>query len=149
MLGDLELSPNRLIRMVQLGLEDRALRNESIWCCVGCGTCNGRCPMGIDVVRIVDTLRMIALRKGVDRPKSAARAWTFFRAFLDGVRQFGRLSEVALMGSYNMNSGRIFTNMTKAPWFFLKGKVALSPHKIKRLDRLERVFQRIEEIESQ
>ena len=55
--------------------------------------------------------------------------------------------EVALMGSYNMNSGRLFTNLVKAPWFFLKGKVALSPHKIRRIGRLQRVFQRVEEIE--
>ena len=146
-LAELELSPNRVIRMVQLGLESDALGNETIWCCVGCGTCNGRCPMGLDVVRIMDTLRALAQRKDAVRPRGAARVWTFYQAFLDCVRQFGRLSEVGLMGSYNVNSGRLFTNMLKAPWFFLKGKVGLSPHKIKRLDRLQRVFQRIEEIE--
>ena len=63
------------------------------------------------------------------------------------MRQFGRLSEVGLMGSYNIGSGHLFTNVAKAPWFFIRGKVGISPHKIKRLDRLERVFQRIEEIE--
>jgi hypothetical protein len=35
----------------------------------------------------------------------------------------------------------------EAPWFFLKGKVSLSPHKIRRIDRLQRVFRRVEEIE--
>ena len=148
-LAELELSPNRIIRMVQLGLEGDALCNETVWCCVACGTCNGRCPMGIDIVRIMDTLRELALRKGIDPPGGAARVWTFYRAFLDCVREFGRLSEVGLMGGYNINSGWIFTNMMKAPWFFLKNKVAMVPHKIKRIGRLQRVFQRIAEIESQ
>ena len=61
------------------------------------------------------------------------------------MREYGRLSEVGQMGTFNMNSGRLFANMAKAPWFFLKGKVSLSPHKIKRIDRLQRVFQRIED----
>ena len=147
-LADLELSPNRVIRMVQLGLEDPALRNETIWCCVACGTCNGRCPVGIDIVRIMDALRGLALQRGVELPRSAFRVWTFYRAFLDCVREFGRLSEIGLMGSYNVNSGLLFTNMMKAPWFFLKVKVGLSPHKIKRIDRLQRVFERIDKIES-
>jgi len=144
-IADLELSPNRVIRMVQLGLEEAALTNETIWYCAACGTCNGRCPMGIDIVSIMDTLR--ALAKNVKRPRGGQRVWTFYRSFLDCVRQFGRLSEIGLMGGYNINSGHLLTNVIKAPWFFLKGKVGLSPHTIRRTDRLERVFQRIEEIE--
>ncbi len=143
--ADMELSPNRVIRMVQLGLEDDALSNETIWCCAACGTCNGRCPMGIDIVSVMDALR--ALAENLKHPPAGARVWTFYRSFLHCIRQFGRLSEIGLMGSYNINSGRLFTNVIKAPWFFLKGKVGLNPHMIRRTDRLERVFQRIEEIE--
>jgi len=146
-LAELDLSPNRIIRLVQLGLEDDALQNETIWCCAGCGTCNGRCPMGIDIVGVMDALRAIAIKKGVKKPGGAHRMWAFYRSFLDCVRQTGRLSEVGLMGGYNVNSGRLFTNVAKAPWFFLKGKVSLSTHQIARLDRLQRVFERIEEIE--
>ena len=146
-LADLDLSPNRVLRTVQLGLEDDALRNETVWCCVACGTCNSRCPMGVDIVRILDTLRAVAIERGVERPATAARVWAFHKAFLDSVREFGRLSEIALMGGYNINSGRLFTNVVKAPWFFLKGKVSLSPHNIRRVGRLQRAFKRIEELE--
>ena len=144
MLADVELSPNRVIRMVQLGL-DEVLSNQSIWYCTACGTCNGRCPMGIDIVRILDTLRALALRG--KRTRGAAEVLTFYRAFLDCVREFGRLNEIGLMGGYNINSGRLFTNMVKAPWFFMKGKISITPHKVRRTDRLQRVFQRIEEME--
>ena len=103
--------------------------------------------MELDIVRIMDILRAMAVREGVKPPKTAGRVLTFYDSFLDSVREFGRLSEVALMGNYNINSGRLWTNMVKAPWFFLKGKVSLSPHTISKLDRLRRVFDRIEEIE--
>jgi len=144
-LPDVELSPNRIIRMVQLGLEDELLGSESIWWCSACGTCNGRCPMGIDIVRILDALRMLAQRAG--HPGGISEVWTFYRAFLDCIREFGRLSEIGLMGGYNINSGRLLTNVAKAPWFIMKGKLSLSPHTIRRIDRLHRIFQRIEEIE--
>ncbi|NIA21996.1 MAG: heterodisulfide reductase [Anaerolineaceae bacterium] len=144
-LPDIELSPNRVMRMVQLGLEDEVLTNEAIWYCAACGTCNGRCPMGIDIVRIMDTLRELSESRKDSR--GAPEVWMFYRAFLDCVRQFGRLNEIGLMGGYNINSGRLFTNVVKAPWFFLKGKISLVPHTVRRLDRLERIFKRIEEIE--
>ncbi|HPD16128.1 MAG TPA: 4Fe-4S dicluster domain-containing protein [Planctomycetota bacterium] len=143
--ADLALSPNRVLRLVQLGLEAEALGNETVWCCAACGTCNSRCPMGVDIVRVIDVLRGLAQERRVPPSNGAERVWTFYRAFLDCVREFGRLSEVALMASYNMNSGRLFTNLTKAPWYFLKGKITLSPHKVHRIERLERVFQRCEE----
>ena len=144
-MADVELSVNRVIRMVQLGLEDEVLSNESIWCCTACGTCNGRCPMGIDIVSIMDSLR--ALSQRTKRQGGAPEVLTFYKAFLDCIRQFGRLSEIGLMGSYNINSGRLFTNVVKAPWFFMKGKISISPHQVRRIDRLQRVFGRIEEIE--
>ena len=143
--ADLEYSPNVIIRMVQLGLEDDALSNETIWHCAACGTCNGRCPMGVDIVAVMDTLRCLARQA---KHSGGARVRAFYKSFLDCIRRFGRLSEIGLMGGYNINSGRLMTNMIKAPWFFLKGKVGLSPHTVRRTDRLERVFQRIEEIES-
>jgi len=144
-LPDVDFGTNRVMRMVQLGLEDDVLHNESIWCCAACGTCNGRCPMGIDIVRIMDTLRELA--EDVHRPRGGLEVWTFYQAFLDCVREFGRLSEIGLMGGYNINSGRLWTNVVKAPWFLMKGKLSITPHKIKRVDRLQRVFRRIEEIE--
>ena len=147
-LGDLELSPNRVIRTVQLGLEEDALSSETVWCCAGCGICNSRCPMGINIVSILDALRTLALREGVELPPGAAKVWTFYQAFLDCVREFGRLSEVGLMGGYNINSGHLFTNVVKAPYFILKSKIGLSLHKIKQIDRIQRVFKRIEETES-
>lgn len=145
-LPDVELSTNRIMRMVQLGLREEVLSSASIWCCTACGTCNGRCPMGIDIVRVMDILRRMAGDE--HRAPGALEVWTFYQSFLDCVREFGRLSEIGLMGGYNINSARLWTNMIKAPWFLLKGKLSLSPHTIKRVDRLQRVFRRIEEIES-
>ena len=142
-----EVSPNRLIRMVQLGMEAEALSSDSLWHCAGCNTCNGRCPMGIDIMRIKDALRKLTKDLHYGRGSRSLEAWTFYQSFLDCVRNFGRLSEIGLMGGYNINSGRLLTNVKKAPWFILRNKLGIVPHTIKRIDRLQRVFDRIEEIE--
>lgn len=146
-LPDVDVSPNRVIRMTQLGWEQGALCNEMVWACAGCGTCTGRCPMGLNIGRILDTLRAIAEHKGLVKARGAIEVRTFYRAFLDCVREFGRNSEVGLMGAYNINSGRLFTNVVKAPWFLLKSKIGLTVHKVDRLDRMQRTFQRIEVLE--
>lgn len=146
-LPDVEISPNIVLRMAQLGLEDEALDNEMLWACAGCGTCTGRCPMGINIGRIMDALRLIAEHRGITDARGALEVRTFYHAFLDCVREFGRNSEVGLMGGYNINSGRLLTNVAKAPWFILKSKISLKAHKVERLDRMQRVFERINAIE--
>ncbi|MCF8086230.1 MAG: 4Fe-4S dicluster domain-containing protein, partial [Desulfohalobiaceae bacterium] len=37
----MDLGPSRVMRFLQLGLEDLALENSTIWICVGCHTCDG------------------------------------------------------------------------------------------------------------
>lgn len=143
-LTEVTVPPNRVIRMTQLGNEEAALNNDMIWNCAGCGTCTGRCPKQIEVGRILDALRAIALHRGICRARGAMQVRTFYQAFLHCVRVFGRNSEVGLMGAYNISSGRLWTNVVKAPWFLLKTKIAFTVHTVRQLDRMERVFQRVE-----
>jgi heterodisulfide reductase subunit C len=147
MLPEVNVSPNRVIRMTQLGHEEAALNSDIIWNCAACGTCTGRCPKNIDVGRILDALRAIALHRRAFRAPGATEVRTFYQAFLQCVRAFGRNSEVGLMAAYNISSGRLWTNVVKAPWFLLKTKISFTAHTVKRLDRMERAFQRVEAID--
>jgi heterodisulfide reductase subunit C len=59
----LDLLPNQIIRMTQLGLED-VLQAQSIWTCASCLTCVSRCPKGVDLPRVMEALRQIAMERG-------------------------------------------------------------------------------------
>ncbi len=141
--ADARSGPTNVMRQVQLGQKEDALANDMVWSCAGCNTCSSRCPEGIDTACVLDAVRAIALHEEVALDMRSEKVRTFYRSFLDSVRDFGRLSEVGLMGGYNINSGRLWTNVGKAPWFLLKGKIGITAHRVRNITRLERVFQRI------
>lgn len=62
--GTMDILPSQIIRMVQLGMED-ALDSNTMWICASCLTCVARCPKGVDLPRLMEALRQIALRTGI------------------------------------------------------------------------------------
>ncbi|MFQ5924925.1 MAG: 4Fe-4S dicluster domain-containing protein [Dehalococcoidia bacterium] len=62
----IDLLPNQIIRLVQLGLEEDIANSRTIWLCSSCLTCSVRCPRGVDIARIMEALRLITLRKNID-----------------------------------------------------------------------------------
>jgi len=58
----MDILPNQVIRMGQLGL-DEILDSQTIWTCAACLTCVARCPKGIDLSRIMEAMRIIKMEK--------------------------------------------------------------------------------------
>ena len=56
--------PRTLIRMIQLGLKERALSSETLWLCAACYTCTDRCPQDVEVASVIRILRNIAVEQG-------------------------------------------------------------------------------------
>ena len=61
----MDILPNQIIRLVQLGDED-VLNCKAIWFCASCFVCASRCPKDIDISKVAESLRSIKLRKGFD-----------------------------------------------------------------------------------
>lgn len=59
---EMEHLPSMVIRMAQLGLEE-VLSSNTPWVCAACLTCQARCPKGVDVPRVMEAVRQVALRK--------------------------------------------------------------------------------------
>ncbi len=62
---EMDYLPSKVMRMVQLGL-DEALESKTIWVCFSCFNCEVRCPRGIDVTNVMETLRVLVLRNKYD-----------------------------------------------------------------------------------
>jgi len=62
----MDLLPNQILRLVQLGLEEDIANSKTVWLCASCLTCTARCPKGVDLSRVMETLRLLTLRKNKD-----------------------------------------------------------------------------------
>lgn len=71
----MDLLPNQIIQLVQLGLEAEVAKSKTIWLCASCLTCSVRCPRGLDLAKVMEALRLISLRKNIDyiRPAEISR----------------------------------------------------------------------------
>ncbi|MHC4546831.1 MAG: 4Fe-4S dicluster domain-containing protein, partial [Planctomycetota bacterium] len=123
--ADMELPPNQVIRLLQLGLVDEALRSKTIWLCASCETCTTRCPREVDLAAVMDALRNLAIQKGIRSPE---RAVTLFnKIFLSSIKRYGRVFEMELIGMFNTRTLNFFKDITKAPKLFFKGRLKLWP----------------------
>jgi heterodisulfide reductase subunit C len=62
----MDMLPNQVIRLAQLGIES-ALDSQTIWTCAACLTCVSRCPKGIDLPRVMEAMRLIAMERQGNR----------------------------------------------------------------------------------
>jgi heterodisulfide reductase subunit C len=85
--------PNQILRLLQLGEYEQALKSPTIWQCASCLTCASRCPKDVDPARVMDALRTILMRQGtvhVEIPKIPAHllAEAPQQALIGGFRKF-------------------------------------------------------------
>lgn len=66
MTASMDMLPNQVIRLAQLGLEEDVAHSNTMWVCASCLACAVRCPQGVDLARVMEALRLLTLRKNVD-----------------------------------------------------------------------------------
>jgi len=64
--SQMDILPNQIIRLAQLGLREDLLKSKAIWVCASCMTCNVRCPKGINIAEVIEALRQLMLRRRED-----------------------------------------------------------------------------------
>jgi len=63
MAAAMDLLPNQVMRLVQLGLDEDIANSKTVWLCASCLTCTARCPKGVDLSKVMEALRLLTLRK--------------------------------------------------------------------------------------
>ncbi len=62
----MDLLPNQVMRLLQFGNVKRILETNTPFACCSCFVCSSRCPKGIDVAAIMESLRQVSLRAKKD-----------------------------------------------------------------------------------
>ncbi|OEU46880.1 MAG: heterodisulfide reductase [Desulfobacterales bacterium C00003060] len=134
----MDIFPDQVIRLVNLGQKERVLACRTIWVCSACETCTTRCPNEVDIAATMDALKEMAVREGVRI--SEPKTYAFHRAFLDDIKKRGRMFEGRLMQSYLLKSGELFRKLgdgtikeeiTLGLNMYKKGRLPLLPKGIK------------------
>jgi len=131
-----DIPPHVVMRLAQLG--SRALlQSKMIWNCVSCGTCYTRCPNGVDPAKVCEAAAHISKRTGqiASKPASVLR-----EGFVESIKQNGRIHELNLGVKMVMSTGDYLGNLDIGIPMFLKGKMPVSAHKIKDLDKFQKLF---------
>ncbi len=124
--ADMDMQPNQITRLCQLGLIDEALQSRTIWLCASCETCTTRCPREVDLAAVMDALRNLALEHGIRSPER--KVALFNRIFLSSVKRYGRLFEMEFIGMFNTFTLNPFKDITKAPKLMLRGRLGFLPN---------------------
>ncbi len=138
----MDIRPSVVMRMLQSGdaaSEDELLRSLSIWLCLTCETCYSRCPMELDIPKVMDYLRQRSLAEGKVH-KDARDIVAFHKSFLNSIESNGRLHEMGLVIDYKLHSGNLLQDVTTAPGMFRRGKLHILPEQIKDKKGLKLLF---------
>jgi heterodisulfide reductase subunit C len=57
--------PRKIVRMVLLGREEELIQSHLPWICTMCGKCEHACPMGVNIVNMIRTIRGMVERDKV------------------------------------------------------------------------------------
>jgi heterodisulfide reductase subunit C len=142
---DMDFPPSQIMHLLQLSdfpeFTELALRSHTIWLCLTCQICYARCPMELDIPKLMDALRAESLRLQKVNPK-ARDILAFHRAFLDSIRYTGRLFEMGQVVDYKIRSRHFLQDLLQAPGMFFKGKLHFLPERIRGRSLLGRMFTR-------
>jgi heterodisulfide reductase subunit C len=96
--------------------------------------------MDIDIAAVMDTLRMMAVERGVAIPNR--RSFAFGRAFLNSVSRYGRVWELGTVINYKLRSGDLLSDIDKAVSMVAKGKLSPMPNRSGSVREVREVFER-------
>lgn len=142
----MDYTPRQLWHMCRLGLKDQVLNSKTLWLCSTCYSCTLRCPRELPLTETIGTLKRLAIEEHIQKHKESRN---FYLAFMDTVRRYGRSNEVELMVRYFLTTNLLLAvdYVPLALAMLRHGKVALSLPKVVGPGKLDRLFERVQELE--
>ncbi len=137
MLSFMDFSPNKIIRMLQFGMEEDVLKSKTIWMCASCQTCSTRCPNNVEIAHMMDILRQEGNKRNVPCPEPMVEK--FHRVFINEIKR-GRIHELSLIGKYKLMTGRFAQDMDLGIEMFKKGRMKLIPSRLGKNPKVKRLF---------
>ncbi len=140
----MDYTPPQLLRMVLLGMDEEVLGAKTPLLCATCETCTTRCPQGIDIARVMDGVRAVAIAEG--RRSAVPRAFAFYKTSLWNIKTFGRFYELGLIGMLKLKTREFTKDIGLGIKMLLKRKIKILPSFTGRRE-VRKIFSRVKEKE--
>ncbi|MEQ8385107.1 MAG: 4Fe-4S dicluster domain-containing protein [Coleofasciculus sp. A1-SPW-01] len=121
----MDISPRKLILLLQRGEWETILKSNTLWLCTSCYTCTSRCPRGVRPADVIEAVKALAIREGIENDSTR-----FNQIFVELVKKRGIVFEPELMHQY----GGIEAMLEQAELgvkLALRGKLSPFPAKVK------------------
>ena len=142
----MDYTPTQLIHAARLGMDDLVLNSKSMWLCAACETCTTRCPQDVDIAKVMDAAKIIAIQRGIAPAVGSVRS--FHKAAISNIKSFGRMWELGLVVSLKLRTKEYFKDVELGKQMFRKGKLKILPT-FTGSWRVKRLFSRVKKIEQQ
>ena len=142
---EMDRTPAQLIHAIRLGMDDLVYNSKTMWLCASCETCTTRCPQEVDVAKVMDAVKITAVRKGV-KP-AIPQVASFYRAALANIKKCGRMYEMGMIIGLKMRTFEFFKDAKLGMKMFRKGKLKIIPS-LTGAARTWKIFNRVKKIES-
>ena len=143
----MEHNPDKVVRMIQMERRSEVLKSDSIWLCVSCGTCITRCPNEVDIARMMDALREMAIEDGIEAKEK--NILNLYQTFLSCIKFRGRINEPLLIMGYKLKSGDLFSDLAMGMDMYLKGKLSLLSPKTRDMRAVRSIFKKMQKTRSE
>jgi heterodisulfide reductase subunit C len=112
-----------------------------MWVCASCETCTTRCPNGIDVAHVMDTLRKMSVKaKKVNQPQVPL----FHNTFLGSIKRHGKIHEFEMITLYTLKNQGLGGLISQAKGLGLKmlrrGKLKILPYSLTGNSEVKQLF---------
>lgn len=121
----MDYTPAQLIHAIRLGLKDIVLNSKTMWMCSSCYTCTTRCPQEVEIAKVMDMVKMIAVAEGIKPPVSTVNA--FNKAALLNIKLLGRLYELGMIMDLKRRTFQLFKDVGLGMKMLFKGKISIFP----------------------
>jgi len=143
---EMDYKPAELIHAIRLGMDDLVLNSKTMWLCASCETCTTRCPQDVDVAKVMDAVKITALRKKI-KP-AIPQVASFYKAALSNIKNCGRMYELGMIMGLKMRTFEFFKDAAMGMKMFRKGKLKMIPSLTGAM-RTRRIFRRVKNIEDE
>lgn len=136
----MDYMPHQIIRLIQLGMKEEALKASGPWMCIGCNRCTVNCPNAIDIPSVMDAIRQMSLREG--KNVTGQGALTLHNAMVNSIQRYGRTHKLEVMMRYKLEKLDLFSDMGVGLKMLMKRKLHLTPSKIKKVKEVRKFFKK-------